>query len=172
MGQLRCDLFADYTRARAPYLAASESNHGDASDEGVRVASLYDDRLADCRIWNTPKCVLTPIFKDQPDRFAKIRASLIGSFPLPIRTGDLWTIRDEPFLVALDDRCELVMHDAEILLPLSNETAKQSGVTPKGVRQGVKVPRVGTTLTDHSCRLIQRVVETVQYDPSSGITPE
>jgi len=109
---LRCDPFADYTKVRAPYPAASENNHTDASAVKVRVVSLDNNRLKACRFWNTTERVFTPVLENQRDRFAKIRARLLGGSPLAIRAGNLGTICDEPFLVGLDDRGEFVMHGA------------------------------------------------------------
>ena len=56
------------------------------------------------------KRVLPAILEDEGDGFAEIRACFFGCAPLPIRSGNLGAVSDEPLILVLDDGGEFVVH--------------------------------------------------------------
>ncbi len=56
------------------------------------------------------KALLAAVLKNQRDCLRKILSRLVLRSTLAVSTRDFWTVRDEPVLVTLEDRCEFVLH--------------------------------------------------------------
>jgi hypothetical protein len=73
-------------------------------------ASSDDDKFAFCVGRHGSKRILTPMLKDQSNRFAEVRQALFTRFPLSVCAWHFRTVRDVPGSILLDDGRELIVH--------------------------------------------------------------
>jgi len=104
------------TRANGRALHASGSSRASSSAEAGCFASpdRDPDRLLLSVRWHSSQSILSSILQDQGDGLGEAVLRLILCAPLPIGTGHLRAVGDEPVAVTLDNRGELARHLASI----------------------------------------------------------
>src|SRR5450759_1002581 len=92
-------------RALCP-LCATRSRAGEDAGGVPPASSDYDEFLLGVRRQGT-QGFLASVLQDEGNRLAKVRQAFFTRFPLAVGSGHFGAIRDVPWAVLLDNRCEL-----------------------------------------------------------------
>jgi hypothetical protein len=102
----------DYTKENARGLPVSDSSRACGDVSAKSHASLQDNRFSNGILGNTAQSVFSAIFKDQPNRFSEILATLFGRAALTVGARNLRTVSDEPVFVFFYDCREFIVHNS------------------------------------------------------------
>jgi hypothetical protein len=109
-GPLQQLRFQDLSKENGEILRAPNGSRDPASDAGGRVVSLDEHRSLLRTAGRFLDAFFSTVIQDKLDGGGEIVEAIFTRFTLAIRLGNLRTKGDEPFAIALNDRCVAISH--------------------------------------------------------------
>ena len=135
---------AGYTKVNVRRPPVSDSSRACGGVSAKSHASLQDNRLSNGILGKAPQSIFSAIFEDQLDSLSQILATLFGCASLPVSTGYLRTVGDEPFFVLLYDCGEFIVHsETSTSCPVVYVIIPEKSSTPRPFQRVTILPFSG-----------------------------